>query len=366
MNNWQQIDLSGIDTPALLVDKESVMYNIELALNYVEDSKLLRPHVKTHKSLAVAKLQIGSGINKFKCATIAEAEMMGMAGAEDVLLAYQPQGPKLERIYSLVNAYPKTKFSVLVDNVATCEALNNYFGNHDMILSTYIDVNIGQNRTGIRPKQVMNMLEVIQHCGHINILGLHCYDGHIHMSSLEERQLACTTAFREIESLKAIIEEKLDKPIVVIAGGSPTFSIHANNKKYECSPGTFIYWDEGYSLKFGEQTFKKALVICCRVISQIDENTYCIDLGHKAIASEFPMPRVKFIGFENAKHISHSEEHLVISIPKKDGLKPGDILFGFPYHVCPTVALYPHTYVIENNEITSQWEVTARNRSINI
>src|SRR5664279_1715190 len=90
-------DIDAKDSPALVVYRERVLENINTLISMIDDVKRLRPHVKTHKSIDATRLLMDAGINKFKCATIAEAEMLGIAGAADVLLAYQPMGPKLKR-----------------------------------------------------------------------------------------------------------------------------------------------------------------------------------------------------------------------------------------------------------------------------
>src|ERR1700709_211265 len=110
--NWYKIkDVDQLDTPCLVIYPERVKENIRILKGMIDDVARLRPHVKTHKCKDAALLMIAAGITKFKCATIAEAEMLGMANAPDVLLAYQPVGPKLERLIGLIRAYPETQFS---------------------------------------------------------------------------------------------------------------------------------------------------------------------------------------------------------------------------------------------------------------
>src|SRR5882762_7699430 len=107
MDEWYTIqDPDQLDSPTLVVYPERVKANIRLALQMAGDPARLRPHIKTHKSPDATRLLLEAGIHKFKCATIAEAEMLAIAGAEDVLLAYQPVGPKLQRFVSLVRKYP--------------------------------------------------------------------------------------------------------------------------------------------------------------------------------------------------------------------------------------------------------------------
>ena len=116
-DNWFVInDIDKLDTPALVIYPERVKENIVILKSMIDDVSRLRPHVKTHKSKEAAMLMLEAGITKFKCATIAEAEMLGLSKAPDVLLAYQPVGPKLARFVKLIKAYPATQFSCLVDN----------------------------------------------------------------------------------------------------------------------------------------------------------------------------------------------------------------------------------------------------------
>src|SRR5580692_5334007 len=108
---WYEIEnIDELDTPALVVYPERVRQNIARAVGMVGDAGRLRPHVKTHKSPEVTQLMLDAGIQRFKCATIAEAEMLAVAGAPDVLLAYQPVGPKVGRLLQLIRQYPSTTF----------------------------------------------------------------------------------------------------------------------------------------------------------------------------------------------------------------------------------------------------------------
>src|SRR5215471_18912825 len=95
---WYEIkNIGSIDSPALAIYKERVIQNI-LSVKKMKDPAHLRPHVKTNNIAEVCKMMLDENITKFKCATIAEAEMLGMIKAPDVLLAYQPVGPKTDRL----------------------------------------------------------------------------------------------------------------------------------------------------------------------------------------------------------------------------------------------------------------------------
>src|SRR5437016_4387818 len=125
---WYQIkNIDTIDSPALVIYKDRVKYNIEQAVGMVKNIENLRPHAKTNKIAEVCRMMMDAGILKFKCATIAEAEMLGMISAKDVLLAYLPTGPKIQRLFQLVQKYTDTKFSCLVDNIDTAKNISDVF-----------------------------------------------------------------------------------------------------------------------------------------------------------------------------------------------------------------------------------------------
>jgi len=360
------MNLSQIDTPALLVNKDKVAANIKLAIKYAGGTDRLRPHVKTHKMLEVARMQMAAGIYEFKCSTIAEAEMLGMAGAQDVLIAYPVQGPKINRVATLIQRFPKTSFSVLIDNEATAGQIDVVFAEAGLVLNVFIDLNNGHFRTGIIPERVPDLVDFCKRLDHLKIIGLHCYDGHIRMPSLEERIAACREAFKPVAALRQRLSEDLDRPLAIVAGGSPSFSVHAKYHDVACSPGTWIFWDERYSSDYQEQKFQKAAMIATRVISKLDAHTYCLDVGHKSIASEMPFPRMAFDTPHQFTQVGHSEEHLLIKSEAPDVLHPGELLLAYPFHVCPTVALHDYAHIISDGEIVDQWKVIARTRKITI
>jgi D-threonine aldolase len=364
--NWYHIkNIDHIDSPALILYKDRIAQNNATAIKMVRDVSLLRPHVKTHKMAEVCELMKASGITKFKCATIAEAEMLAIIQAEDVLLAYQPVGPKADRFLSLIKKYPHTKFSCLVDNFAAAQQLSRLFSENVTTLPVFIDLNTGMNRSGIKPSDAFALVEQLQTLKIIYIKGLHAYDGHLNDASLAQRQEKSDAAFEAVRSLATQLENRLNRPTTIVAGGSPTFPTHTN-RDVECSPGTYIFWDWGYKHQLPDAPFEYAALVVTRVVSIIDSTTMTTDLGHKSVAAENPLPRVHFLNAPDVKPIGQSEEHLVLHVTDSTQFAIGDVLYGVPVHICPTVALYEKAIVVENNEATDTWQVTARNRVITI
>lgn len=366
---WYKLkDIDRIDTPALVVYKERVKSNIQLAIEMAGDIDRLQPHVKTHKSIEATKMLMAEGIQKFKCATIAEAEMLGLAGAEKVLLAYQPGGPKIGRLISLIKKFQATAFSCMVDNIASAEAIAHAAEEAGIEIGVYIDLNVGMNRTGILPGEgAIALLEHIHRLQSLRFSGLHLYDGHIKHPEMEDRKKACDEAFQKVEEMVGTITEQGYEYPEIIAGGSTTFPVHAERKQVICSPGTFIYWDKGYGTTLKEQNFKPAALVITRVVSLPSANKICLDLGHKSIASENELyKRVHLLDAPDLQFVSQSEEHLVLAAAKDHHYKVGDVFYGIPHHICPTCALYESALVSENQQIVDEWSILARNRKISI
>jgi D-threonine aldolase len=367
--SWYEINgIEELDSPALVIYLDRVMQNIKLVIDMIDDVSRLRPHVKTNKAKEAVELMIASGISKFKCATIAEAEMIALAGGKDVLLAYQPIGPKVQRLIQLIQKFPATTFSCLVDNMFALQSMAANAVEHHIEISVYLDLNLGMNRTGIDPGNTAKALciEASELPG-VKLKGIHGYDGHIRNSDLKLRKEECDAAFAAVESLKQELRTNGISDLSIVVGGSPTYPIHAKRKGVECSPGTFIYWDKGYQMALPEQQFQPAALVISRVISIPGKNKICLDLGHKSIASENDLSKRVF--FQNApdlKFIGQSEEHLVAEVDDGNSYKVGDILYGIPYHICPTIALYERAVVVDDNEITAEWKTIARDRKISI
>ncbi len=357
-----------IDSPVLIVFPEIVKENIRKMVSMADDVERLRPHIKTHKTAEGIQLMMDAGIKKFKCATIAEAELLGINKAPDVVFAYQPVGPKLDRFISIIKKFPDTIFACLVDNKESASAMSKAFSAAGLKIPVYIDLNVGMNRTGIVPgPAAIDLYEHMQTLDGIIPKGLHAYDGHQRNPDFEQRKLECDLGFEAVSEMqKALVEKGYPEP-VIIAGGSPTFPIHVRRKKIECSPGTCIFWDKGYADICPEQPFEPAVILLTRVISLPAPNRVTLDLGHKSIAAENDiLKRVFLPEAPELKAVSQSEEHLVMEVAPGHSFKPGDLFYGIPVHICPTIALYERLICIEEGNISGEWKVIARARKISI
>jgi D-serine deaminase-like pyridoxal phosphate-dependent protein len=369
MNSWFEIaNVHEIPSPGLLVYPDRVRENIRRMIAMVEgDTSRLRPHMKTHKMPEIIALHLEQGIAKFKCATIAEAEMTAAAGAKEVLLAYPPVGPNIGRLLKLIARFPETKFAAVADGEDSARALSQGAAAAGCLVETFIDLDCGMHRTGIRPDDdAVKLYQLLASLPGLTPAGIHAYDGHIQEPEPAARTREVEAAFAPVEAFRdRLVASGLPVPHL-IASGTPTFAIHAKRGASECSLGTCVLSDWSYSTKFPDLEFLHAALALTRVVSKPSGGHLTCDLGHKAVASETPHPRVHFLNLPDARAVIHSEEHLVLETPRADEFQVGDVLYGVPWHICPTVALHACAHVVRDGRVVGTWRVTGRDRVLSI
>jgi D-serine deaminase-like pyridoxal phosphate-dependent protein len=364
-------DTSAIYSPALLFYKDLIRRNLARAIEMAGNPARLRPHVKTHKTREIARLELDAGITKHKCATLAEAEMLASCGAPDVLLAYHLVGPNCARMARLVQAYPACRFSVLADHPKAVRALSQAMSELGQQVEVLLDLDVGQHRTGIPAGEAAAALyELIDQLPGVRPGGLHVYDGHNHQETFAERAAAVQSQLEPVLGLRDLLEKKgLPVPRLVL-GGTPTFPVYARMDLpgLECAPGTCFLHDHGYGTRFPDLTgFTPAALLLTRVISRPTPIRLTLDLGYKAVASDPPAgKRCVLLNVPDYQPLLQNEEHLVVETPAADRFAPGDEVYAVPTHICPTCAMHRHAYVVENGKVTDQWEIVARDRVLSI
>jgi D-threonine aldolase len=363
-------DTSGIFTPALLFYKDLIRRNLARCVEIAGKPERLRPHVKTHKTREIVRMELEAGVRKHKCATLAEAEMLADCGADDVFLAYNLVGPNCGRMARLAQKFPDCRFSVLADHPAAAGALSAALAPTGHTVDVLLDLDVGQHRTGIEPGEAA--VALYRHVAKLPGLrpgGLHVYDGHNHQEAAADREAAVSRLMAPVLQLRERLErEGLPVPRLVL-GGTPTFPMYAklDLPGLECAPGTCILHDNGYGAKFADLAgFTPAALLLTRVISRPTARRVTFDLGYKAVASDPPAgKRLILLDVPDADAVLQNEEHLVIETAA-ERFQPGDEAYAIPTHVCPTCALHQRAYVIEGGRVAGTWEIVARDRVLTV
>ncbi|MBL9199713.1 MAG: D-TA family PLP-dependent enzyme [Opitutaceae bacterium] len=366
--DWMRLsDEAAVPSPSLLIYHDRVEENLRRMIAMAGGPARLRPHLKTHKLPQIIARQVALGVTKCKCATIAEGEMAARAGATDIVVAVPLVGPNVPRLLALIRAFPAVKFATLADDAGAIAALDQAASAAGLVVEVLLDLDVGMERTGIAPgPKAVELYRAIAAAPGLRPGGLHAYDGHLRQADLAERSVAAAGGIARTDALRAELE-RAGLPVPrVIAGGTPSFPIHARRAGVECSPGTTIFWDANYAKSFPDLEFLPAAVLLTRVISRPGSNRLCLDLGHKAVASEMPHPRAVFPALPDANAVVHSEEHLVVETARAADLPVGTALYAIPRHICPTVALHDRVLVVRGGRVAEEWPVVARARRLTI
>src|ERR1019366_3381535 len=142
-------DPSQVFSPSLLFYKALIARNIGNLVKRVGNPDRLRPHVKTHKTRQIVKMEREAGITKQKCATIAEAEMLAQCEVADVMLSYPLVGPNCARFAQLIKKYPGSQFSTIADHAVGIQQLSDALAKAGVQAEVLLDLDVGQHRTGL-------------------------------------------------------------------------------------------------------------------------------------------------------------------------------------------------------------------------
>lgn len=368
-NHYQLVNTDELISPALIYYKDLIIMNIRKAIDIAGGAQRLWPHVKTHKSAEVTLLMLSMGITRFKCATIAEAEMLADCQAPHIMLAYPLVGPNINRYLKLIARYPRSHFYAIGDDVDVLRNLSDSAIQMGIVIDTLLDINLGMNRTGICTEEAEGMYQSCAALPGISMCGLHCYDGNHNDRDLDTRCLRIEQALIKVRKLIQELKTKGYECSIQIMAGTPSFPCHAKYEDEFLSPGTCFIMDYGYMTNVPDLPFVPAAALFTRVISHPAKGLFTLDLGYKGIAADPIGIRGAIVNLEEAEPVLHSEEHWVWRM--KDGLEHmvpsiGTSLYVLPTHICPTTALYPSVLVAEGHEIVDQWTVTARDRKLMI
>ena len=368
--DYQIADPSTIASPALIFSIERIRHNLDRMLQIAGRADRLRPHAKTHKTREIIQLERDAGIDKHKCATIAEADLLAEVGVRDILLAYPLVGPNCQRFARLAQLHPQVTFSTIVDDPETIGPLSRACAALGQVIDVLIDVDLGQRRTGIAPGDAAERLyqRIAQSPG-LRPGGIHAYDGHIRIEDPVQRSAQVRQQMEPVLALRSrLLAQGLPVPRLVL-GGTPTFPAHAGTDLpgVELSPGTCVLHDHGYASRFPDLGMQPAAFLLTRVVSRPTPNRITLDLGTKAVASDPPMgQRCRLLDLSEARQVLHNEEHLVIECDQASQFRPGDVVYAIPTHVCPTCALHKWAWVVDRGQVVDRWAIVARDRQLRV
>jgi len=353
-------------TPAMLLFQDLVDHNIRSVCELAHGGHNLFTHVKTHKSEAVTRKQVGMGIDSFKCVSLRELEMVLKVGARRAILAYpQTQACKIDHLLDLVTANPDVWIATIAGSPLHFEMLGDISARRRCHLPVMLDLDTGMHRTGIgMDDSGVKLYRQIDAHPFLEAAGLHWYDGHDTFCDPSRREEAAQRHILSLQEFRRRVESAGMPVPFIVAGGAYSFAYYARTEGMYGSPGSFIYWDARCAADMPDMPFRNAALILTQVVdSHPAQGTFTTDLGYKAICSDQPIKaRVRLLGHEKAELVMHSEEYGVFRAPGKVP-NIGEYVLAVPGHIGPTTVRYSGSHVIDSaGKVVDFFEHTARDR----
>jgi len=344
-------------TPALILDLDAARQNIETMMAGLKPLHMnLRPHIKGHKSVELAKMQIDAGANGVCTATVWEAITMGEAGIQDVLVANQVAGR--EKIAALANAARTGSYTVALDDAENALELSNAAIQAGSRLDYLIELDVGQGRGGVRTSdQALELARMTEGLKGLRFRGMMGYEGHCMLEP--DRELRVTKAREAMDFLSSAVEllNREGYPSeVVSAGGTGTWNITgADPRVTELQAGSYLFMDMFHgSLVPG---FRRALTVLGTVCVR-QGDTVVFDSGRKSIGIDFILPTLVEYPYYTARYFA--EEHALFDVDGSCNLRRGDTAEFVPGYAPTTVNLYDFYHVVEKDIVTDIWPIIPR------
>ena len=355
-----------LDTPAMLVDLDIAEANIASMAAFARRAGLrLRPHVKTHKSLAFASRQLAAGAAGLCVATVSEAEVFA-ATAADLTLAYPVVGArKLERLTNVCRA---AQVTLVADSATVIDGYSEVAYRAARPLAVLVEVDTGMRRAGAPPHTVPELAALVAKSDGLEFAGILTHAGHAHDAAgqlgIERVARAEATIMGDV---RADLEQAGHEVRVVSAGSSLTARyLTAADGITEIRPGTYIYNDLRTLGCWSCTAEQIAASMAATVVSTGDEGArVTIDAGSKTLTTTVdPVYGYGHLaGRPDATVTRLSEEHGVLSVA---GPPPavGDVVRILPVHVCVWSDLQPEVYGTRHGQIVERISVDAFRHSL--
>jgi D-serine deaminase-like pyridoxal phosphate-dependent protein len=347
--------IDGLSTPRPIVDEDRMAANIARAQAYMDEHGLkFRPHIKTHKIVALAKAQVAAGATGINCQKITEAEVFAAAGFEDILITFNVVGAgKLARLTALNERIAALK--VVADSTATVDGLSMQFAGRKPLV-VLVECDTGGERCGVQtPEESAALAKHIAARPGLTFGGLMTYP--------RPKSAAAIQTFLE-GTVGRLAQEGISCPIVS-SGGTPSLEeAHLVTAATEHRAGTYIYNDRAMVRAGHCREDECAMHVLVTVVSRPTADRAVIDAGSKALTSDLLgfSDYGTVVGYPDAVISSLSEEHGVIDFSRCSGRRPeiGERLRIIPNHTCVVSNLFDHMVFHRNGVVTRVEEVAAR------
>jgi D-serine deaminase-like pyridoxal phosphate-dependent protein len=363
--------IQELDTPTLLLDYEKLKRNIEAVSFFSKDTGVsARPHIKTHKSIKIAEMQVAAGAVGITVAKIGEAEVMADGGITDILIAYPIASElKIKRLLKLLEKGVNLK--VAVDSEVQLKHLHKGLDHSPYRLEVWIKVNSGLNRCGVEPgRDVLKLAKLIMTLPHLTLGGIFTHAGHSYAAnSIDEiEKIGVQEGQAVIESANECERDGIQIHVRSV-GSTPTYKTSGRIEGItEVRPGNAVFFDAiqaGLGVAKPEQC---ALTLLASVVG-VYHNRIIFDSGSKSLCLDkgaHGNETVKGFGMVlNHPEITIdrlSEEHGVGVFSSSPSLEINEKVQIIPNHACTVANMFEEYVVHRNGVVIDRWNIDARGK----
>lgn len=357
-----------ISTPALIVDRAKVAANIRRWQQHADSHGVaLRPHIKTHKTIEIARMQRAAGAHGITAAKLSEAEVFVADGVDDVFVAYPIIGH--DKALHAAHLAQQTKLIVGVDSFVGISQLHTAAAQVGSTIHVRVELDTGLHRCGVAINAMTDLCRTVMQSSQLVLDGIFTYRGAWFAdargrSAAELGHEEATMMVQAADMLRAA-----GIPIQSVSVGStPTGMACATVAGItEIRPGTYVFGDDMQLLNGACTPADVALQILCTVISRPDATTATVDAGSKTFAGDINYEKMGLSGYASgvdvpASLVRMSEEHGVLRVPESLDLPVGSRIALRPIHVCTTVNLSDTLYFADEAGQITPVAVVARGK----
>lgn len=368
--------IADLSTPCVLIEQTRLERNLDrMQAAARAGGKRLRPHTKTHKSVALARRQLSGGATGICCAKLGEAEVFAAAGIEDIRVAYPLNPANVDRVLALLD---RTRLSFVVDHAAVAREWSSAMQAAGREVDVLVKVDVGLHRCGIDPAAgAAEFVAGIASLPGLRLRGLLSHAGHAYgAASAAEAAAIAQEEARTLTSLAAEADARGVTIDEISVGATPTarFSATADGVT-ELRPGNYVFYDR-MQVALGSAPWDDcALTVLARVVTTHAPDRIVLDCGSKTLSSDLvrgPGPQPGHGTVLDALHSTSpddtlvierlSEEHAVVRALRPSTLAPGQLVRIVPNHACVVMNLVDQAWIVDGDRVVEPLPISARGR----
>lgn len=354
-----------LSTPYVKIDLDKLNHNIHAMQEWVTgNGQVLRPHIKTHRTVAIAKMQLAAGAIGITCSKLGEAEVMADAGIDNILVAYSLVGEdKMLRLEALMR---KATVTVTCDNMVSAAQLSRVGERAGRQVPVLAEVLTHIKRGGVAPEKLVDFVRQLQALPGLYFKGIFAYSG---INSTFTDEPLRRMSEEENELIKNCTQMLKDAgiPVEVTSGGSTVISNRADvmDAVSESRAGNYVFGDIHYSQLGAVREEDCAFTVRATVVSTPAEGCATLDCGSKILSSDHNETGFgKIKQYPNASIVKLNEEHGYVRFDPKDyTLHVGEEVDVIPYHSCVVSNLVDRMFIFKDDELVESIPVDARGKS---